>query len=54
MSFYGSGVAVGDYDRDGLVDIFMAAVGHNHLFRNLGDGKFAEVSSATGVAGRSR
>src|SRR6185369_6992611 len=31
---YGMGVAVGDYDNDGLVDIFVTAVGGNHLFHN--------------------
>jgi hypothetical protein len=51
VSFFGMGVAVGDYDNDGHVDVFLTAVGENHLFRNLGDGKFADVSHAAGVAG---
>jgi hypothetical protein len=48
---YGMGVAVGDYDNDGLVDIFVTAVGGNHLFHNQGQGKFREVTSEAGVAG---
>lgn len=50
VTFYGQGVAVGDYDRDGDVDLFFSAVGKNHLFRNDG-GRFVEVSEAAGVAG---
>jgi enediyne biosynthesis protein E4 len=51
VSFYGMGVAVGDYDNDGLVDVFFTAVGETKLFRNIGGGKFQDVTSAAGVAG---
>src|SRR5437660_1907216 len=51
VSFYGMGVAVGDYDNDGNVDVFITAVGGNHLFRNLGNGKFADVTPKAAVAG---
>jgi hypothetical protein len=51
VSFYGMGIACGDYDSDGLVDVFLTAVGGNHLFRNVGDGKFREVTSSAGVGG---
>jgi hypothetical protein len=51
VSFYGMGVAVGDYDNDGLVDLFITAVGGNHLFRNLGHGKFADMTVQAGVGG---
>jgi hypothetical protein len=30
------GVAIGDYDNDGLPDVFITAVGGNHLFHNEG------------------
>jgi hypothetical protein len=50
-SFYGMGVAVGDYDNDGLDDVFITAVGGNHLFHNEGHGKFKEVTAAAGVGG---
>ncbi|NUQ61059.1 MAG: CRTAC1 family protein [Pirellulales bacterium] len=51
VSLYGMGAAVGDYDRDGRVDVFLSAVGPNCLFRNLGDGKFLDVTEQAGVAG---
>ena len=35
LEIYGQGCAVGDYDNDGNVDIYITAVGSNHLFRNL-------------------
>lgn len=49
-SFYGMGVAAGDYDNDGDPDLFFTAVGTNHLYRNDG-GRFTDVTSAAGVAG---
>src|SRR5439155_3026074 len=51
VSCYGMGVAVGDYDNDGLPDVFITCVAGNHLFRNEGQGKFSEVTDAAGVAG---
>jgi enediyne biosynthesis protein E4 len=51
-SFYGMGVAVGDYDGDGADDLFVTAVGANHLFRNRG-GHLTDVTAAAGVAGAS-
>ena len=51
VSFYGMGVAIGDYDNDGLDDVFITAVGGNHLFHNDGSGKFHEVTQAAGVGG---
>jgi hypothetical protein len=50
-SFYGMGVAIGDYDNDGFVDLFITALGENKLFRNLGQGKFADATAHAGVAG---
>ena len=51
VSFYGMGAAVGDYDNDGLPDIFVTGVGGNHLFHNEGGGKFREVTGESGVGG---
>ena len=51
VSFYGMGVAVGDYDNDGLGDVFITGVGGNHLFHNEGHGSFREVTSEAGVGG---
>ena len=47
---YGMGAAVGDFDNDGWVDVFISAVGKNHLFRNR-EGHFTEVTDEAGVAG---
>ncbi|MDT4955246.1 MAG: enediyne biosynthesis protein [Acidobacteriota bacterium] len=49
VEMYGLGVAVADYDNDGFDDIYITAVGPNHLFRNLGNGKFADVTAKAGV-----
>ncbi|MCP3961516.1 MAG: CRTAC1 family protein [bacterium] len=45
------GVAAGDYDNDGLVDLYAIRgdIGPNLLFRNMGDGTFEEVGAAAGV-----
>jgi hypothetical protein len=50
LSFYGQGVAVGDFDGDGWPDLYLTAVGPNHLLRNEG-GRFEDVTAAAGVAG---
>jgi hypothetical protein len=49
-TYYGQGVAVGDFDSDGFDDIYVTNVGRNSLFHNLGDGTFVEVADAAGVA----
>ena len=46
---YGMGVATGDYDNDGRVDLYLTRFGRNRMLRNLGDGTFADVSAATGT-----
>ena len=46
---YGMGVAAGDYDNDGNVDLYITNFGPDKLYRNLGDGTFADVSTAAGV-----
>jgi tetratricopeptide (TPR) repeat protein len=48
---FSQGVAVGDYDADGFPDLLVASVGANHLYRNNGDGTFANVSETVGLAG---
>ena len=46
---YGTGVTTGDYDNDGDVDIYITNVGANVLLRNVGDGKFVDVTATAGV-----
>jgi enediyne biosynthesis protein E4 len=48
---HGSGVAVADVDGDGLYDIyFVNQVGGNQLWKNLGNGKFKDITQEAGVA----
>ncbi len=46
---YGMGVACGDYDNDGDVDLYVTNVGKNVLLRNDGGGRFSDVTVAAGV-----
>lgn len=45
------GVPVGHYDNDALDEVFITAVGWNHLFHNGGHEKSHEVTGAAGVGG---
>lgn len=52
------GPAFGDFDRDGLLDLFVANYGYavdvpqgNELYRNLGNGEFEDVTEAMGMGG---
>jgi hypothetical protein len=49
-SDYGMGCAVGDYDGDGDLDLYVTCYGTNALYRNNGDGTFTEVAAHAGVA----
>ena len=51
VEMYGMGCAIGDYDNDGYDDIYITAVGSNHLFHNTRNGKFIDVTSRAGVGG---
>jgi hypothetical protein len=46
---YGMGCAVGDYDNDGHPDLYLTALGPNHLFHNNGNGTFTDVTTKAGV-----
>jgi hypothetical protein len=47
---YPQGVAVGDYDNDGYVDVLVTNYGDNVLYHNDGDGHFTDVTAKAGVA----
>ena len=48
---YDMGVAVGDYNNDGLEDLYVVGVHGNTLYRNNGDGTFTNVTQGAGVSG---
>lgn len=47
---FGLGVAAGDYDNDGDLDIYVNNYGPNVLYRNNGDGTFTDVTAKAGLA----
>jgi enediyne biosynthesis protein E4 len=48
---HGNGVAVADVDGDGRSDIyFVSQLGSNQLWRNVGGGRFEDITSKAGVA----
>ncbi len=46
---YSMGAAAGDFDNDGLPDLFVAGVNRNLLYRNLGGGRFEDVTGKAGI-----
>lgn len=46
---WGMAIAVGDYDNDGLPDLYVTGYGHNVLYRNLGGRQFLDVSERATV-----
>lgn len=47
---WGFGVAVGDYNNDGYLDMYIGNYGVSRLYRNNGDGTFTDVAEKLGVA----
>jgi hypothetical protein len=54
ISFYGIGVAVGDYDNDGYPDLLVTGYPERALFHNNRDGTFSEVAEKAGLKGSGR
>ena len=48
---WGMGVAIGDFDNDGLPDLYVTGYGHNVVYRNLGGCRFEDVTERAHVAG---
>lgn len=46
------GVAAGDYDNDGDVDLYVTGIPRSHLYRNRGDGTFDDVTAEAGAGNR--
>lgn len=49
VEMYGMGVAVADYDNDGLPDVYMTALDGDRLFHNEGHGHFRDVTALSGI-----
>ena len=48
---HGNGIAIADVDGDGKLDIyFTSQVGGNQLWRNVGGGRFEDLTASAGVA----
>src|SRR4051794_35919215 len=45
QGLFGMGVAVGDYDNDGFDDLFVAGYSRSILYRNNGNGTFADATA---------
>jgi hypothetical protein len=54
LTFYGMGVAVGDYDNDGFPDLFITGFPESALYHNNGNGTFTEVTEQAGVRNSGR
>jgi enediyne biosynthesis protein E4 len=50
IDIYGFGVTIGDYDNDGRDDVYITALGGDHLFHNEGNGHFKDVTRESGMA----
>ena len=48
---YSMAVAAADFDNDGFTDLFVTGVKGNHLYRNLGNGRFSDVTARAKVGG---
>jgi hypothetical protein len=48
---WGMGVAVADYDNDGLLDLYVTGYNGNVLYRNKGNCTFEDVTDKAGVRG---
>ena len=46
---YAKGVACGDYDNDGDLDLYVSNLGRNRLYRNEGGARFVDVAPELGV-----
>ncbi len=49
VEMYGMGVAVADYDNDGLPDVYITALDGDRLFHNEGHGHFRDVTAQSGI-----
>jgi hypothetical protein len=48
--YWGTGIAVGDFNNDGFPDLLITNIGLDLLFRNNGDGTFTEIGEQEGLS----
>jgi enediyne biosynthesis protein E4 len=46
---YGMGIAAGDYDNDGYIDVFLTALGDSRLLRSVGGRRFEDATPRAGI-----
>jgi enediyne biosynthesis protein E4 len=49
VEMYAMGVAIADYDNDGLPDVYITALEGDRLFHNQGQGHFQDTTAASGI-----
>ena len=52
VELYGLGISAGDFDNDGLPDLYITALEGDRLLRNEGNGKFRDITAAAGIANK--
>ncbi|HYP15556.1 MAG TPA: VCBS repeat-containing protein, partial [Bryobacteraceae bacterium] len=52
IAIYAMGLAAGDFNNDGFVDVFVSAVGQSRLFQNTSKGTFTDVTRQSGLWGK--